>query len=98
MEFRILGPLEVVDGPWTIEIQGGKPRQLLLALLGRPGETVSTDRLIDELWGDDPPETAQNTLQVYVSQLRRSLGPDAVKRRSTGYALVAERTQIDRAR
>lgn len=98
MEFRILGPLEVVDGNWTIDVHGGKPRALLLALLQRPGETVSTDRLIDELWGDEPPETAQNTLQVYVSQLRRSLGPDSIKRRTTGYALIADRAQIDLAR
>jgi predicted ATPase/DNA-binding SARP family transcriptional activator len=98
MEFRILGPLEIVDGDWPVTVTGGKPRALLAALLLRPGQTVSTERLIDELWGDDPPETAQNTLQVYVSQLRRTLGPDRIKRRSSGYALDVSRAEIDLAR
>jgi predicted ATPase/DNA-binding SARP family transcriptional activator/Flp pilus assembly protein TadD len=98
VEFRILGPLEVSDGDHPVAVAGAKPRALLAALLIRSGQTVSAGRLIDELWGDDPPETAQNTLQVYVSQLRRSLGPDLIVRRSSGYALAAEREQIDLAR
>jgi predicted ATPase/DNA-binding SARP family transcriptional activator/Flp pilus assembly protein TadD len=98
VEFRILGPLEVSDGDRPVAVAGAKPRALLAALLIRSGQTVSTERLIDELWGDDPPETAQNTLQVYVSQLRRSLGADAVVRRSSGYAIAASREQIDLAR
>ncbi|HEY8647186.1 MAG TPA: BTAD domain-containing putative transcriptional regulator [Gaiellaceae bacterium] len=98
MEFRILGPLEVSDGDQPVAVAGAKPRALLAALLIRSGQTVSAERLIDELWGDDPPETAQNTLQVYVSQLRRTLGTDAILRRSSGYALAVSREQIDLAR
>jgi predicted ATPase/DNA-binding SARP family transcriptional activator/Tfp pilus assembly protein PilF len=98
VEFRILGPLEVSDGDEPVAVAGAKPRALLAALLIRSGQTVSAERLIDELWGDDPPETAQNTLQVYVSQLRRSLGAEAIVRRSSGYALAATREQIDLAR
>ena len=98
MEFRILGPLEVTDGEQAVTVAGAKPRALLAALLIRSGQTVSTERLIDELWGDDPPETAQNTLQVYVSQLRRALGAETIVRRSSGYALAASREQIDLAR
>ena len=91
MQFKILGPLEVLDGEQSVAVPGAKPRALLAALLLRPGQTVSAERLIDELWGDEPPETAQNTLQVYVSQLRRALGPDLVTRRSSGYSLAASR-------
>ena len=98
MEFKILGPLEVLDGERPVAVPGAKPRALLAALLLRPGQTVSAERLIDELWGDEPPETAQNTLQVYVSQLRRALGPGLVNRRSSGYSLVAAREEIDLAR
>jgi predicted ATPase/DNA-binding SARP family transcriptional activator/Tfp pilus assembly protein PilF len=98
VEFRILGPLEVSDGGQQINVAGAKPRALLAALLIRSGQTVSAERLIDELWGDDPPETAQNTLQVYVSQLRRTLGTETILRRSSGYALAASREQIDLAR
>ncbi|HEX7625432.1 MAG TPA: BTAD domain-containing putative transcriptional regulator [Gaiellaceae bacterium] len=98
MEFRILGPLEVSDGDRPVAVAGAKPRALLAALLIRSGQTVSAERLIDELWGDDPPETAANTLQVYVSQLRRALGPGTIERRSSGYALGASRAQIDLAR
>ncbi len=98
MEFRLLGPLEVADGDRVLAVPGAKPRALLAALLLRPGETVSAERLIDELWGDDPPETAHNTLQVYVSQLRRALGADVIARRSSGYSLAVGREQIDVAR
>ena len=98
MEFRILGPLEVSDGDRPVTVAGAKPRALLAALLIRSGQTVSAERLIDELWDDDPPETAQNTLQVYVSQLRRALGTETIVRRSSGYALAVAREQIDLAR
>jgi len=98
VEFRLLGPLEVADGDRLLAVAGTKPRALLAALLLRAGETVSAERLIDELWGDEPPETAQNTLQVYVSQLRRALGADLVERRPPGYAAAVAREQVDLAR
>jgi DNA-binding winged helix-turn-helix (wHTH) protein len=98
VEFRILGPLEVVDGNWTIEIAGAKPRALLIELLRSPGETVSDERLSAALWADRPPETAPQTLRVYVAQLRRALGADTIRRRSNGYAVVADRQQVDLAR
>jgi predicted ATPase/DNA-binding SARP family transcriptional activator/Flp pilus assembly protein TadD len=98
VEFRILGPLEVTDDDRPVAVAGAKPRALLATLLIRAGQTVSAERLIDELWDDDPPETAQNTLQVYVSQLRRALGAETIQRRSSGYALDVAREQIDLAR
>src|SRR4051812_26074274 len=95
MDYRILGPLEVhaPDGP--VPLGGAKQRALLAVLLLRANEVVSTDRLIDALWGEDPPETASKALQVHVSQLRKALGPDAISTRPPGYSLEVERDGID---
>ena len=86
MEFRILGPLEVIDDGRELSIRGRKLQALLALLLLNAGETVSRDRLIADLWGDDPPATAAKTLQVHVSRLRRELG-DVVVTRGGGYAI-----------
>jgi DNA-binding SARP family transcriptional activator len=76
MELRILGPLEVLDQGLPIEVPHGKPRLLLAALAVHANRVVSTDRLYEFLWGGQPPVTAGNTLQTYISYLRRSLEPD----------------------
>jgi predicted ATPase/DNA-binding SARP family transcriptional activator len=73
LEFRILGPLEVRAQGELLALSGAKRRALLALLLVRPNEVVSTDRLIDELWGEQPPETAANTLQAHISHLRKTL-------------------------
>ena len=92
MEFRILGPLEVDDGTGPVRIPGAKERALLADLLVHAGRVVSADRLIDDLWGDQPPGSPANTLQGRVSALRRALGPGAglLVTRPPGYLL--ERT------
>ena len=74
MDFHILGPLEVRDDRGELSLGGGKQRALLALLLIHPNESLSTDRLIDELWGEQPPPTAAKILQNYVSQLRRVVG------------------------
>jgi DNA-binding SARP family transcriptional activator len=74
MDFRILGPLEVTHNGGTLPIRGRKLQALLALLLLNAGEVVSRERLIDELWGDDPPSSAAKTLQVHVSRLRRERG------------------------
>ena len=68
MEFRILGPLDVVVDGRPVALGGSKQRALLAILLLHPNEVVSRDRLIDELWGSAPPETAATALRVHVSQ------------------------------
>ena len=73
MKYRILGPLEIGEGDSQAVIAGGKQRALLALLLLHANEVVSVERLIDELWGDEPPETAAKTLQVHVSRLRKTL-------------------------
>lgn len=96
LELRILGPLEARAGERSLPLGGAKQRALLAILLLHANEVVSTDRLIDELWGESPPETAANTLQVYVSQLRKALEvKDAIATRPPGYALQLPPEQLD---
>jgi DNA-binding SARP family transcriptional activator len=95
LEFRLLGPLQVQLGDESIAIAGRKPRALLAALLLSVNRAVTRDALIDALWPDDPPETAANTIQVYVSQLRRALPTLEVDTEGGGYLLKAEPERID---
>jgi DNA-binding SARP family transcriptional activator len=81
VQFRILGPLEVLEDDGRPLVLGGpKQRALLAVLLLHVGQVVSAERLIDELWGEDPPDTARNVLQVYVANLRKVLEPARSKR------------------
>ena len=97
MDFRILGPLEVVvDAP--VKLGGAQQRALLALLLIHAGETLTTDRLVDELWGERPPPTAVKTVQVYISQLRKLLGAGRVERGGGGYRLVATADEVDARR
>ena len=95
MEFRILGPIEVVDGGRTIAIRRGKEQALLAYLLLHPNEVVASDRLVDELWGDRPPQTAVKILQNAVSQLRKALGDDRLITRPPGYVLRVDPDELD---
>jgi DNA-binding SARP family transcriptional activator len=99
MEFRILGPLEVVDQGRRLPLGAPKQRALLASLLLRANEIASTDRLIDDLWNDRPPDTAVKVVQVYVSQLRKSLGEeDRLLTRPPGYLLRVDDHELDARR
>jgi YVTN family beta-propeller protein len=98
LDFRILGPFEVVEGQRAVALGGPKQRALLAILVLRCGEVVSSDRLIDQLWGERPPATAAKTLQVYVSHLRKALGNEVLLTRGGGYVLAAEPGQVDAVR
>lgn len=98
MEFRILGPLEVSNAREGFTLDAPKVRALLGVLLLHPNEVVSSERLIDELWGERPPATAAKIVQTYVSQLRRTLDPDAIETRTPGYALHVADDALDSAR
>jgi YVTN family beta-propeller protein len=87
VDYRILGPLEARRNDEEIALGGAKQRTLLAVLLLHANASVPRDRLIDELWGDKPPETARATLQVYVSQLRKALGREAIETRGGGYGI-----------
>jgi YVTN family beta-propeller protein len=95
MEFRILGPLEVRDGVRSLPLAGAKQRALLALLLIHANHVLSRDRLIDELWGEEPPETAVQSLQVYVSRLRKLLPSETLLTRPPGYLLEIEPDELD---
>jgi DNA-binding SARP family transcriptional activator len=99
MDFRLLGPLEVVsehDRP--VPLGGVKQRSLLAVLLLHANELVSTDRLIDQLWGTAPPATAAKNIQVKVSRLRKALGEERVVTQPPGYVLRVEPSEVDLGR
>jgi DNA-binding SARP family transcriptional activator len=103
MEFRILGPLEVVEAEQPIDLGGPRQRALLAILLTRANQVVSRDQLIDALFGEEPREAAGNLVQVYVSRLRNALEPDRERRssgtivvtRAPGYLVRVEPDQLD---
>jgi predicted ATPase/DNA-binding SARP family transcriptional activator len=95
MNFRILGPLEVSSNGETLDLGGQKQRALLAMLLLTANRVVARDRLIEALWEDEPPETAQKALQVYVSQLRKVLGRDRLVTKSPGYLVRVEADELD---
>lgn len=100
--FRILGPLEVVASGRPVECGTPMQRTVLAMLLARPRQVVSSDRLIDELWGEDPPSQADHSLQTYVSNLRRRFREaelsERIETRTPGYVLHVEADEIDASR
>jgi YVTN family beta-propeller protein len=97
MEFRILGPLEVAEDGAVVALGGLKQRSLLAILLLSANEVVSSDRLLDQLWGEHSPESGRAALQVRVSQLRKALGPAGAQlvTRAPGYVLRVDPGQLD---
>jgi YVTN family beta-propeller protein len=99
MQFRLLGPVEVEDDGRPLVLGSAKQRALLAILLLHANEVVSRDRLIDDLWGEQPPASAPHSLEVYVSRLRKTLQPDGAERmlvtRPGGYLLRLEPEQLD---
>jgi DNA-binding SARP family transcriptional activator len=98
LEFRILGSLEVLNEGSPIALGGRHQRAVLALLLLRASEPVSSDRLVDQLWGERPPRTATTSLQNTVSQLRKLLGPGVLLRKSGGYVLELDPDQLDLSR
>ena len=94
MDFRILGPLEILDGERVLPLGGAKRRAVVAALLLHPHRTVSSEQLIDLVWGDDPPAAALGSLQNHVLRLRRKVGGRLVTR-PPGYLLRVERGELD---
>ncbi|MDI1463252.1 BTAD domain-containing putative transcriptional regulator [Catellatospora sp. KI3] len=100
VRFQLLGPVEVNFDGEPVPLGGSKPRALLAALLLEPGRVVSTDRLIDIIWDDDPPDTARPLVQTYVSALRRALGrhraEEVIVTRAPGYLARIPAGSLDR--
>jgi len=102
MQFAVLGPVEVEDEGRPIPLGSAKQRALLAILLLHANEVVSRDRLINDLWGERPPESAPHSLDVYVSRLRKALQPDGgdslLVTRPGGYVLRLGPEQLDLSR
>jgi DNA-binding SARP family transcriptional activator len=97
MEFRILGSFEIVGTAGVLDLRGAKRRGLLACLVVHAGQPASTDRLVEELWGDAGSESAARTVQTYVSQLRSLLKSEAasLQTRPGGYALEVDPGEVD---
>jgi DNA-binding SARP family transcriptional activator len=103
MDFSILGSTEVLDGSRRVELPTGRGRSLLALLILHAGEPVAAERIIDELWGEEPPRTAGTVVQGLVSRLRRTLEPgrakggpsELLKTVETGYCLAVQPESVD---
>ncbi|MCK2220447.1 protein kinase [Actinomadura sp. ATCC 31491] len=95
MRICFLGPLSAFEGDRVIPLGGPRQRLVLAHLVIRANQVVPAERLIDEVWGDGPPESARATLQSYVSHLRRALGTGRIESHGQGYVLRVDREQID---
>jgi DNA-binding SARP family transcriptional activator len=95
MRFAVLGPVEVCRGAEAIPVGGGRPRALLALLALRAGRVVPVERLVDDLWGDDVPDSAVKMVQIAVSSLRKVLGPGVVVTRPPGYLLDLDGGSLD---
>jgi DNA-binding SARP family transcriptional activator len=98
MEFRVLGPFEVLDQDAPVALGAAKERALLAQLLIARGAPVPTDRLIDGLWQGRSPATAVKSVHVYVSHLRKALGDERLVTQAGGYALRLDARELDAAR
>jgi WD40 repeat protein/DNA-binding SARP family transcriptional activator/energy-coupling factor transporter ATP-binding protein EcfA2 len=95
MEFGVLGPLEVLHQGESLQLGGPKQRTVLAHLLLRANNLVTVERLIDALWGEEPPASARNTLQTYIKHLRKLVGSERIEHMSSGYVLRVEPGELD---
>jgi DNA-binding SARP family transcriptional activator/tetratricopeptide (TPR) repeat protein len=95
LEILLLGPLEVRRDGAVVRIGGAKPRMLLADLALSVGVAVSVDRIIDDLWGERPPKSAEHGVEVHVSKLRTHVGEGVIVTRNPGYALEIDPDRID---
>ena len=95
MDFRLLGPLEVAEHDRSVVLGGVKQRALLAVLLLHANDVVSTEQLVDEVWGESPPATVAKSIQVYVSRLRKQLGEGRLVTRAPGYLLRVDPSELD---
>jgi DNA-binding SARP family transcriptional activator/pimeloyl-ACP methyl ester carboxylesterase len=91
----MLGPMEVRDGAAPLELGGRKQQAVLARLLLTPGRTVAVEQLVDDMWGDEVPETAVKMIQIYVSQLRKLLPEGLLVTRAPGYLADVDPEAID---
>ena len=95
MKFRVLGPVEAREDDRPVSLGRPKQRAVLAALLLHAGEAVPRARLIDELWGEQPPGSAVQSLQVYIHGLRQALGAERIETHGQSYRLRVEEDELD---
>jgi DNA-binding SARP family transcriptional activator len=95
MQFDLMGPLEIRRDGHTVSPTAPKPRQVLALLALNAGTVVPADQIVDELWPDGPPSSAKTTVQTYVHQLRKLLGPTVLVTRPAGYLLAVPPEAVD---
>src|SRR5581483_2311918 len=95
LQFRLLGPVEVLAGDVPVRLGGPKQRAALAILLLNANRVVSVERLADDLYAGDPPVTAVTQVQRQVSDLRKVHGAEAIETRTPGYLLHVERDGLD---
>lgn len=98
VRFKVLGPLEATGRDGAIRLGGPRQRAVLAQLIVRANELVPVDALIDQVWGEEPPDAARSTLFTYISHLRKALGPDRIESRGPGYVLRVGYDELDSAR
>ncbi|MEO3814002.1 AfsR/SARP family transcriptional regulator [Sphaerisporangium sp. B11E5] len=99
MRYELLGPLRIV-GEQTLIVTAPKVENLLAGLVIRANQPISTEELIDELWGNEPPRRARAALHVYISHLRKNYVQPAVdgaviRTHVQGYLLEVDKTAVD---
>jgi DNA-binding SARP family transcriptional activator len=97
-DFRVLGPIEVVIDGERIGLPAGQPRALLARLLLDANRAVSSEALVDSIWGEAPPPSSRKVVQAYVSQLRKLLGAGRIETQTSGYAVRLQPGELDLAR
>ena len=95
MEFRVLGPLEVTEEGRSQPLGGPKQRTVLAHLLLSANRLVAGEKLMDALWGEEPPPSARNTLQGYIKRLRKVVGAERIEHAAGGYLLRADAAELD---
>jgi DNA-binding SARP family transcriptional activator/pimeloyl-ACP methyl ester carboxylesterase len=98
MDFRLLGPLEVLERGVPLQIAAGKQRALMALLALNANRAVAREQIVDGLWGEDVPESAQKMVQIHVSQLRKALPEPRLHTRPPGYLLEVGDDELDLAR
>jgi DNA-binding SARP family transcriptional activator len=98
VEFRVLGPLEVVRAEGALELPGAKERAVLAYLVAHLERSASPSELVDAVWGERPPASAERSLHVRISHLRRLLEPARIERDAGGYRLAVENDDVDAER
>ena len=95
VDYRVLGPLEARGDGRTLDLGGRKQRATLALLLLAPNTLVPVSRIVDGLWHDQPPASASNLVQGYVSGLRKALGRQVIETRGAGYMLHVPAGALD---